>query len=202
MELPIRGALRFARCHWPHMGAAARSSFPVRYAAGLEELMTHNRIPGFLGLTAHSFLACSLLAGCRPADRDLPAMPVSEPADPDIQTLIHLQTKLAASLAPLDSIALDTLLAPDMRAINAGDQVLDKFAAIGVLQSAQSVLLQVQDDSIQVRRYGPVAIMTLRETVTIRTDSAKSTGRLRMTEIWLKRDGRWQAVASQASALP
>jgi hypothetical protein len=89
-----------------------------------------------------------------------------------------------------------------MRAIDAGDRVLDKTAAMAMLRSAQPVLLRVQDDSIEVRRYGPVAVMTLRETVTMRADSGSSLGRLRMTELWLKRRGRWQPVAGQASSLP
>ena len=155
----------------------------------------------FGGVAGLGFLA-GLLAERGITNRELPSVPVTNPADSDIQTLIQTQTPLAASLAPLDSIAVDTLLPPDMRAINAGDQVLDKAAAIATLRSAQGTLLHVQDDSIEVRRYGPVAVMTLRETFAIRTDSTPSLGRLRMTELWLKRRGRWQPVASQASALP
>ena len=58
------------------------------------------------------------------------------------------------------------------------------------------------DDSIAVRRYGDVALMTMRESVTIRVNDTESAGRLRITEIWLRRNGRWQVVGGQATALP
>jgi len=164
--------------------------------------VTPSRIVGLLVATAVGFLA-GVAVGRHPLiGISLPSVPSTDLADPEIQALIRLQTKLAASLAPLDSLALDTLLAADMRAINAADQRLDKSTAIDMLRNVQAALLHVVDDSIQVRRYGPVALMTLRETVTIRAAAGESSGRLRMTEVWLKRDGRWQVVGSQATALP
>jgi hypothetical protein len=122
-------------------------------------------------------------------------------ANPDILALVRLQTSLAAAFAPLDSGVFVSLMAPDAQAINAGDQVLDRDAAPGILASAQAGLVRVVDDSIRVRLHGPVAIMTLREAVTFRADSAESTGYLRMTEVWFKRAGRWEAVGSHATAL-
>ena len=164
--------------------------------------MTPNRIVGLLVVAAVGFLA-GVAVGRHPLiGISLPSVPSTDLADPEIQALIRLQTKLAASLAPLDSLALDTLLAADMRAINAADQRLEKSTAIDMLRNVQAALLHVVDDSIQVRRYGLVALMTLRETVTIRAAAGESSGRLRMTEVWLKRDGRWQVVGSQATALP
>jgi len=130
------------------------------------------------------------------------SLPVVDPTDPDIRSLVQLQERIAASLAPLDSVALDTLIAEDWRGINAADQVLDKDTARRILRAATGTLVRVVDDSIQVRRYGNLAIVTLRETVTARVDNATTVGRLRMTEIWLKREGSWRAVASQATVIP
>jgi hypothetical protein len=109
---------------------------------------------------------------------------------------------MAIAFAPLDSVALDSLLADDMQAINAADQVIDKPTAIRILRAAAGSVMKVVDDSIRVRRYGPMALMTLRETVSARTDSGPAVGHLRMTEVWLRRGGRWQAVQSQASIIP
>lgn len=132
----------------------------------------------------------------------LPSAVVSDSEDRHSRTLIALQQQLAAAFAPLDSVALDSLLADDLQAINAADQVIDKGAAIRVLRAAAGSLVKVLDDSIRVRRFGPLALMTLRETVKARTDSGEATGHLRMTEVWLRRAGRWQAVQSQASVIP
>jgi len=114
---------------------------------------------------------------------------------------MRLQEQLAAALAPLDSVSLDTLIADDYRGINAGDLVLDKAIARAVRRAATGALIRVVDDSIQVRRYGDVAIMTLRETVTARDTDTTAVGRLRITEIWFKRGDRWRAVAGHATAI-
>ena len=137
-----------------------------------------------------------------PSGSPPPPTAVSDSADSHTRTLVALQHHLAAAFAPLDSVALDSLLADDLQAINAADQVVDKGTALRILRAAAGSLLRVVDDSIRVRRYGSVALMTLRETVTARTDSGEATGHLRMTEVWLRRAGRWQAVQSQSSVIP
>jgi ketosteroid isomerase-like protein len=125
----------------------------------------------------------------------------TDPADPEIRQLVELQERMAAALAPMDSVALDSLIADDYKGINAGDQSLDKAVAAAILRSASNTLVHVGDDSIQVRRYGDVAIMTLRETVTARAGDSTATGRLRITAIWFKRDGSWRAVGSHATVI-
>ncbi len=132
----------------------------------------------------------------------LGTVPVTDPADSDIRTLVRLQQRMAAALAPPDTVTLDSLIADDWRGINAADQLVDKATARAILREAAGSLVQVVDDSIQVRRYGNVAIMTLRETVTARVEQTTTVGRLRMTEIWFKRGGSWQPVASQATVIP
>lgn len=128
--------------------------------------------------------------------------PVTEPSDPDIRELTRRQLALAAAIAPLDSVALDSLIASDVRMINAGDQVFHKTDIVRFLRTNGGAIARVVDDSILVRRYGDVALMTLRESVTIRANGKESTGRLRITEIWFRRGGRWQAVGGQSTALP
>jgi hypothetical protein len=127
---------------------------------------------------------------------------VTDPTDPEIRTLTRLQQKIAAAIAPLDSVALDSLIASDVRMINAGDQVFSKTDIVRFLRANGGALVRVVDDSIAVRRYGDVALMTLRESVTIRVNGVESTGRLRITEIWFRRGGRWQGVGGQSTALP
>ena len=164
--------------------------------------MKHTQKAAALLLLAAGFVVGVGVARYHQVPAALPATPITDPDNPDIQTLVRLQTRLAASFAPLDSGAIASLLAPDMRAINAADQVVDRATALSILRSAQGALVRVVDDSIQVRLYGPVAIMTLRESVTLRAGAGESTGQLRMTEVWFKRAGQWGAIGSQATVLP
>lgn len=69
------------------------------------------------------------------------------------------------------------------------------------LRGAQGVLVEAVDDSIEVRRYGTFAIMTAREAITMRGQGRPAAGSLRLTEIWLKRSGRWQVVGGHASVI-
>jgi len=145
--------------------------------------------------------ACAPMSGAS-RHRTLSEVAVADPADREIRLLTRLQLKVAAAIAPVDSVALDSLIAADVRMINAGDQVFLKNDIVPFLRANGAALVRVVDDSIAVRRYGDVALMTMRESVTVHTNGVESTGRLRITEVWLRRGGRWQVVGGQSTALP
>jgi len=133
-----------------------------------------------------------------------PSVAVTDSADPDVQMLRRLQCRLAAVLALFDSVAVDTILADEMRSINTGDTLLDKPALFRLLrQPAPGVeLLGAVDDSLYIRRYGRAAILSARETITQRAGTRELDGRLRLTEVWLKRSGQWRVVGGQATRIP
>lgn len=141
-----------------------------------------------------------LLASCTAGHAA--AQATTSPDDPDNRQLARLQLQIAAAMAPFDSLALDSIFASDFQSINAGDQRLDKAEVLRQLRAAQGVLLSAVDDSIRVRRYGTFAIMTAREVVRMRDGDRIATGSLRMTAIWIKRDGRWQVVGGHVSVIP
>ena len=152
-----------------------------------------------VGLLAGTVVSRSL----PPRGEGIEVIAKTDPTDPEIRKLVQQQEYIASAMAPLDSIGLDSLFADDYRGITAGDQVLDKKVAAAILRSVSGSLVRVLDDSIQVRRYGNVAIMTFRETITARAggDSIE-TGRLRITAIWLKRGSSWRVVGSHATVIP
>jgi len=174
----------------------------ARYAAAMGGAMKHAATLAAFVMTGVGFGAGIAAAHLGESSGSLPTTPILDPGNSDIGSIIVRQRTMAAALAPLDTATLLSIMAPDMRALNAADQVLDRSAAIQLVREMQGQLLRVEDDSFEVRLYGPVAIMGLRERVTFRADSGESTGRLRMTEVWFKRAGSWTAVASHATLLP
>ena len=79
--------------------------------------------------TLSVIVICCAACARMPADsrpRTLDLTHVTDPSDPDIALLSRLQLKLAEAIAPLDSVAPDSLMARDVRMINAGDQVFHK----------------------------------------------------------------------------
>ena len=57
-------------------------------------------------------------------------------------------------------------------------------------------------DDLRVRAYGDVAIATFRIDVTGSDKSGPYHRLARYTDVWVRRDGRWQLVASHSSLIP
>jgi hypothetical protein len=57
-------------------------------------------------------------------------------------------------------------------------------------------------DDITVRLYGTTAVVRGRTVADGMFEGKPVSARIRFTDVFVKRDGRWQAVASQATKLP
>src|SRR5229473_1393889 len=60
--------------------------------------------------------------------------------------------------------------------------------------------LEIQD--VQVHVYGDTAVMSSRGIYRAEANGQKVTNSFRETDVWLRRDGRWQLVASHGSQIP
>lgn len=74
-----------------------------------------------------------------------------------------------------------------------------KQEAISDLQSGAYVVADMALDKVNVRVFGDTAIVTLYQTEKSRYGSENLSGRYAFTDVWLRRDGVWQAVASQGT---
>ncbi len=57
-------------------------------------------------------------------------------------------------------------------------------------------------DGIEVRQYGDAAIATGRSTIRGTRGGVPFVSRFRWTDVYVRRDGRWQAVSGQLTPLP
>jgi ketosteroid isomerase-like protein len=57
------------------------------------------------------------------------------------------------------------------------------------------------NDDIQVRIYGNVAVVTARGTARGRYKGQDASGQFRYIRVWIKREGRWQAIAAQSTMI-
>ena len=62
-------------------------------------------------------------------------------------------------------------------------------------------LLAYDVDDMQVRLYGEAAVVTGRVTTKQNVKGEERTGRSRFTDVFVKRDGRWQLVAGHSSRM-
>ena len=88
-------------------------------------------------------------------------------------------------------------LAEEFRCITASGEVMDRDAFLA--DAAASVEMTVFDvEDVDVRFFGDIAVVQAR-TVYERADGAR--GQTRYTDIWIGRDGRWQALSAQITAV-
>ena len=106
----------------------------------------------------------------------------------------------AQALLRADTAALSRMVADEFFEISRLGQLRTKADNIRDIASGDLRLLSVKYDSLAVRIYGEVAVLRgiADNTGTVR--GFPFSGKIRYLRIFIRRDGRWQAVAMQQTA--
>ena len=113
----------------------------------------------------------------------------------DFEALGRLNEAYIDAVRRADAVGFESLLAADFLCTMADGSLLDRAQFIsGVAKAAKLPSLQAHD--VNIRLIGDVAIIHASTTFSLGDGMAK-TGRY--TDIWAKRDGRWQAVAAHVT---
>lgn len=92
------------------------------------------------------------------------------------------------------------MLAPEWSVIHITGAVLTKAEVVQMCKAPRPPIETSKLDDLSVRVFGDAAVVTGRTTAT--TGGAKpATLTLRFTDVFIRRAGRWQVVASQATRL-
>jgi ketosteroid isomerase-like protein len=114
-----------------------------------------------------------------------------------------LETSRGQALLQADTVALSRMLATEFVEISRLGAVRSRADNIRDIASGTLKLTAVKYDSLEVRMYGGGDVAVLRgiadNTGTFR--GFPFSGKVRYTRIFVKRDGRWQAVEMQQTAL-
>ena len=114
-----------------------------------------------------------------------------------------LETSRGQALLQADTVALSRMLATEFVEISRLGAVRSRADNIRDIASGTLKLTAVKYDSLDVRIYGTGDVAVLRgiadNTGTFR--GFPFSGKVRYTRIFVKRDGRWQAVEMQQTAL-
>ena len=105
------------------------------------------------------------------------------------------------ALLQADTVALSRMVAPEFTEVSRLGTLRTRADNIRDIASGQLKLTSVRYDSLAVRIYGDVGVLQgIADNVgTFR--GFPFTGRLRYTRVFVRRDGRWQAVAMQQTAM-
>jgi hypothetical protein len=133
-------------------------------------------------------LALTLLAG--------------QPADTSATTreLTEIEGRLATSWKSGDCDAWGTIVAPEWSVTHITGAVMTRAEALRACKAPEGKLDVLVSDDLSVRAFGDAAVVTGRTTATA-AGVNRETVILRFTDVFIRRNGRWQVVASQATRL-
>jgi uncharacterized protein (TIGR02246 family) len=99
-----------------------------------------------------------------------------------------------------DCEAWGRIVAPEWSVIHINGEVITRAEALKMCGAPAAPLETMASDQLSVRSFGDTAVVTGRTTATPRGANAE-TVTLRFTDVFVRRNGRWQVVASQATRL-
>lgn len=106
-----------------------------------------------------------------------------------------------AALLAADTVALSRMLAPDFIEISRLGTIRTRADNIRDIASGDLHLTAIKYDSLTVRLYGDVAVLTGISENAGTFRGFPFAGKIRYTRVFVRRDGRWQAVLMQQTPM-
>ena len=117
------------------------------------------------------------------------------------QTLIQMEQDWSQADTLKDAAALNRILAEDWIGIDFEGTVLNKPQALKGISSGSGSLESTVLRDMKVRVYGNTAVVTGTDTEKGEYHGKDSSGKYLWTDVFVLRNGRWQAVSSQSTKL-
>jgi ketosteroid isomerase-like protein len=117
------------------------------------------------------------------------------------QELIKLENTWRQAVVTRDKVALQRLYAAEYQSIDQEGAVWDKAEDIAIDTTGGSRLASFTLDDLKVQLYGNVAVVTGRNTSQGTLLGRAAKGQYRFTDVFVKRDARWQCVTSQVTPI-
>ena len=126
----------------------------------------------------------------------------TSPAAPE-QALITLENDWSQTVVKRDAVALDRFYADEYLSTSEDGVASSKAKEIANIKSGAFRLSSFKFSDVKVHLYGDVAVVTGQNTIkgTWEDINKDISGPYRFTDVFVKRNGRWQCVASQSSRI-
>jgi ketosteroid isomerase-like protein len=131
------------------------------------------------------------------------------PASPAVADSLHLQNvkdaitdlerSWVAAIVQKDTGTLDRLLAPEFNGTSPNGMTYTKEMAIADIKSGVYVVDRMDLDEISVNVYGNTAVAFTTQREKSKSAGEDFSGYYSYTDVWVKKNGRWQVVASHGS---
>jgi hypothetical protein len=130
-----------------------------------------------------------------------PASVVSTPHPASGSAVLETEDRWYAALVARDTVTLSPLLAPEFVVSGSDPELESRATYLQTVQMPDRTLEPVVLEDRQVRIYGETAVSTGRAKLRGRWRERPIALEFRFTNVYVLREGRWQAVASQVSVI-
>jgi len=113
--------------------------------------------------------------------------------------LIQLENDWAKAYLARDVKALDQIAAEGWAFTGADGDVYSKAEDLADVASGAFVATVFEMADVKVKIFGDTAVVTGRQTVRATYKGKDASAVYRITDVWQRRDGRWQAISSHLS---
>jgi ketosteroid isomerase-like protein len=118
------------------------------------------------------------------------------------QAVMQLEEELRVAITKGDMKAYGRLVGDDYVYTNQDAVVRTKAQMVSAYDSGSLKYESAKFDEIKVRAYGDTAVVTGRNTTKGKDNGKDFVGQFRYTRVYVKRQGTWQLVATQATRIP
>jgi ketosteroid isomerase-like protein len=118
------------------------------------------------------------------------------------QTIIALDKKRMQAMAEKDFATLNAVLADDLIYTHSSARLDTKQSLIGNMQSGATVYTSVEPSEVKAQDLGDTVVLTGIAQIKVLSNGKPNAFGVRFTDIFTKRNGRWQMVAWQSTRLP
>jgi len=118
------------------------------------------------------------------------------------EAVIDLDKKRMLAMATKDIATLDALLADDLVYTHSSARLDTKQSLIANMKSGATVYALVDPSEVRAQDVGDAVILTGVARIKVSSNGNDLDFRVRFTDAYAKRSGRWQMVAWQSTRLP
>lgn len=159
--------------------------------------MTWKSGPARVGLAVASF--CVAQTG---GDLQKVAIARGQTTGRAVQEVIEAKRQYDEAQLKNDSEWFERMFAADYLAVLTDGSTLTKARAVQELRSREITWDWVKAEDAHVRVYGDTAVVTGRFMGAGKYKGKPMKENQRFTSVWIKRDGRWQAIAEHFTSMP
>jgi ketosteroid isomerase-like protein len=114
-------------------------------------------------------------------------------------TIAQLEKDWVAAIVKKDTATLDRLLASEFAGTSPTAHTYTKSEAIADINDSRYVVNTMDLDEVSVNVYGTTAVSFISQEEKSKYEGKDTSGHYHFTDVWVKKEGNWQAVASHGT---